>query len=219
MSPVRSRILVVDDKENMRHLLGAILADHHAVEAAADGNAALAMITRERYDLVLTDVRMPGADGFEVLRHVKAQSPGTEVIVMTAFASIGAAVEAIKAGAYDYIRKPFDPDDVVLVVARALESRERRPRAPDHPWGPTHDAPTTSADEDVAALSYRDAVNRARDQASRDYLSALLRACAGNVTQAALQAGLERESMHRLMKRYGVRADTFRSADDPDESM
>jgi DNA-binding NtrC family response regulator len=160
---------------------------------------------------------MPGADGFQVLRHVNAESPGTEVIVMTAFASIEAAVQAIRAGAYDYIRKPFDPDDVVLVVARALENRKRRSR-PDDP-GRSHDAATTSADEDLAALSYRDAVNRARDQASRDYLVALLRACAGNVTRASLQAGLERESMHRLMKRYGIRADAFRATDDPDEDV
>lgn len=200
----RRRILVVDDKENMRRLLTTILGDQHEVTVAGDGEAALSLLERERFDVVLTDVRMPRADGLQVLRWVKERWPETVVVVMTAYASIGAAVEAIKLGAFDYIQKPFDPDDVVLVVARALEARE----APEAPAG--------ARGESVESLSYRDAVNRARDQASRDYLVTLLKACSGNVTRAAHQAGLERESVHRLLKRYGLRAESYRGADDRD---
>jgi len=79
--------------------------------------------------VVVTDLRMPGADGFEVLRAVKARSPETEVIMMTAYATVGDAVEAMKQGAYDYLQKPFDPDDASLVVARALERKRLREQA------------------------------------------------------------------------------------------
>jgi len=216
MSAARGRILVVDDKPNMLTLLEQILGEHHVVSPARDGQQALERLAREGFDLVLTDVRMPGADGFEILRQVKQRWPATEVIVMTAFASIGAAVEAIKRGAYDYIRKPFDPDDVVLVVARALEQARQRAGQPPHDAAPDdgHSA------ADPLSISFKDAVNRASDEASREYLSRLLRTFSGNVTLAAQRAGLQRESLHRLLKRYGLRAEAFRSrldsgSDDP----
>jgi DNA-binding NtrC family response regulator len=200
MSGDRYRLLVVDDKENMLTLLAQILAPHYDLRTAADGTTALAAIEKDEFDLVLTDVRMPGPDGFEVVRRVKQRWPDTEVVVMTAFASIPAAVEAVREGAYDYVQKPFDPDDVSLVVARALERRrERRAKA--------------AGKLDITGLSYRQAMSVAQEQSSREYLTALLRAFAGNVSRAAERAGMERESLHRLLRRYGVRADDFRSED------
>lgn len=198
----RGRLLVVDDKPNMLSLLEQILGKHHVVVTASNGQQALDLLTREQFDVVLTDVRMPGADGFAVARRVKERSPSTEVIVMTAFASIEAAVDAIKLGAFDYVQKPFDPDDVVLVVARALEHARAR------------DPGTRNPAEPLIAVPFRDAVNRARDNTSRDYLAAILRTYGGNVTHAAKHAGLERESLHRLLKRYGLRAEDFRSPTD-----
>jgi DNA-binding NtrC family response regulator len=213
MNAARGRILVVDDKPNMLTLLEQILGEHHSVTLAADGQQALERLADEEFDLVLTDVRMPGADGFEVLRTAKRRRPATEVIVMTAYASIGAAVEAIKRGAYDYVRKPFDPDDVVLVVARALEhaSQRAQERVPD--VGP--EGAQSGTDEDPLSVSFKDAVNQASDEASRDYLSKLMRTYSGNVTLAAQRAGLQRESLHRLLKRYGLRAEAFRAKIEP----
>jgi DNA-binding NtrC family response regulator len=78
------------------------------------------------FDVIVTDLRMPGADGFEVLRAAKARAPETEVIMMTAYATVQDAVLAMKQGAYDYLPKPFDPDDASLVVARALERKRLR---------------------------------------------------------------------------------------------
>ncbi|BDG02407.1 response regulator [Anaeromyxobacter oryzae] len=95
----RARIFVVDDKENMLKL---------------------------EFDLVVTDLGMPGVDRFEVPRTVKSRAPDTEAIMMTAYASVQDAVDAMKQGAYDYLQKPFDPDDALLVVARALERRRLR---------------------------------------------------------------------------------------------
>jgi DNA-binding NtrC family response regulator len=122
-------VLVVDDKENMLKLFSRILGDAYAVTTAADGERALSLLASRQFDVVVTDIQMPGADGFAVLREVKRRSPGTEVVLITAYASVPKAVEAMREGAYDYLAKPFDPDEVALVVARALERRRQRREA------------------------------------------------------------------------------------------
>ena len=124
MAPVR--VLVVDDKENILKLFAKILAEGHQVTSALDGARALSLIATEEFDVVVTDIRMPGAGGFEVLAAVKARSPSTEVVMMTGYASVGDAVRAMKLGAYDYLEKPFDPDAAALTVARAAERRRLR---------------------------------------------------------------------------------------------
>jgi two-component system response regulator HydG len=120
----RPEVLVVDDKENMLKLLERILGETYTVTPARDGSEALALLETTTFDLVLTDIKMPGADGFEILAAVKKRTPETEVVMMTAYSSIARAVEAIKGGAYDYLQKPFDPDEVLLLVARALERKQ-----------------------------------------------------------------------------------------------
>jgi DNA-binding NtrC family response regulator len=125
----KPRVLVVDDKENMLTLFEKILGSAYELTTAADGTRALSLIAGRPFDLVVTDIRMPGADGFEILKAVKSQVPETEVVMMTAYASVQKAVEAIKQGAYDYIQKPFDPDDVSLIVARAIERKRLREQA------------------------------------------------------------------------------------------
>ncbi len=123
------RVLVVDDKENMLKLFQKILADGYEVTIAADGARALALVAGAPFDVVVTDIRMPGAGGFEVLRAVKACSPSTEVVMMTGYGTIADAVQAMKMGAYDYLEKPFDPDAAGEVVARAAEHKRRRDEA------------------------------------------------------------------------------------------
>jgi two-component system response regulator AtoC len=122
----RARVLVVDDKENIRKLLARILGESYDVTTAPDGNRAIALAAAQHFDAIVTDLRMPGADGFEVLRAAKARSPETEVVMMTAYATVPDAVEAMRRGAFDYLAKPFDPDDAALVVARALERKRLR---------------------------------------------------------------------------------------------
>jgi len=194
------RVLIVDDLSDMRSLLRDILAPRHDVVLAPDGMVACARLEAASFDVVLTDVRMPGPDGFELARLIRKKWPLTEVVFMTAFASIPEAVDALRLGAYDYVAKPFHPDDVTLLIARALERQRERAR--------NHDA--AAADEQLATLSYRDALADARDRGSRQYLEALLKVCAGNVSRAAARAGLERESLHRLLRRHGIDADSFR---------
>jgi DNA-binding NtrC family response regulator len=127
------RILVVDDKETMLSLFQRILSDHQ-VRTASDGAKALALIDEdEPFDLIISDIRMPGLDGLSLLKEVKQIHPETEVILMTAYAEVGDAVEAMKAGASDYLVKPFDPDEAIIVVNRALEIR-RLGRQAKHLW-------------------------------------------------------------------------------------
>jgi DNA-binding NtrC family response regulator len=129
MTAARARILVVDDKENMLTLFARILGQEYELTTAADGGRALSLVATQEFDVVVTDIKMPAADGFEVLAAVKSRSPDTEVVMMTGHASVQDAVEAMKRGAYDYLQKPFDPDAAALVIARALERRRLKLQA------------------------------------------------------------------------------------------
>jgi two-component system response regulator AtoC len=121
-------VLVVDDESSMRHLLTVILSDHGwEARAVATGEEALRELEARDYDLVLTDVRMPGMDGLALLAEVQRRHPGVTVIVLSAYGSHDAAIAALQAGAYDYVSKPFKPDEVVLVIQKA-EERERLAR-------------------------------------------------------------------------------------------
>jgi two-component system response regulator AtoC len=118
-------VLVVDDEASMRHLLTVILADQgREVRAVASAEAALEELKARAFDLVLTDVRMPRMDGIALTRAIQERQPGATVIVMSAYGSHEAALEAMKAGAYDFLPKPFKPDDVLLCLRKA-EERER----------------------------------------------------------------------------------------------
>src|SRR5262245_52318127 len=119
-----ARILVVDDELSMREVLEITLRqDGYDVTVAEGGEAALRALDAAAFDLVLTDLRMRGVDGLAVLRAVKERSPGTAVLMVTAFASTDTAVEAMKLGAYDYVTKPFKLDELRLTIAGALERK------------------------------------------------------------------------------------------------
>jgi two-component system response regulator AtoC len=121
-------VLIVDDEESMRHLLSVILRDHgYEARAVSNGEDALKELQAREYDLVLSDVRMPRMGGLELLREIQRLHPDLTVIVMSAYGTHDTAIEAMKAGAYDYISKPFKPDEVVLVLKKA-EERERLAR-------------------------------------------------------------------------------------------
>jgi two-component system response regulator HydG len=116
------RILVVDDEQHVRQSLAAwFREDGYVVNAAASGRDALAALTRDGADILLVDIKMPGMDGLELLRKTRELAPDATVIVMTAYASVETAVQALKDGAYDYVVKPFDPDDVSRLVRKAAE--------------------------------------------------------------------------------------------------
>jgi DNA-binding NtrC family response regulator len=116
------RILLVDDEKMTLAALSAILRrEGHEVAGAADGHAALAALDGGPFDLVLTDLNLPGPDGLEILTRARADAPEARVIIMTAYASTQTAVEALRLGAYDYVIKPFQTDEVLARVRRIAE--------------------------------------------------------------------------------------------------
>ena len=125
----RPQVLLVDDKENILNLLRKALSGCCDVTTAEDGTRALALAAQGDFDVIVTDIRMPGADGFDVLREAKRAQPDVEVILMTAYGSVQKAVEAMKDGAYDYLTKPFDPDEALLTVQKAAERKGLREQA------------------------------------------------------------------------------------------
>jgi two-component system, NtrC family, response regulator AtoC len=122
-SPLRPVILVVDDDPGVRESFRLILDDHYDVLDAADGRGALQVLQRSPVDLVLLDIRMPEIDGLQLLAQIKALDEQLEVVLVTAVKTVRTAVEAMKLGAFDYLTKPFDEDDLLTVVRRALERR------------------------------------------------------------------------------------------------
>src|SRR5882762_8610966 len=119
------RVLIADDEESIRHVLTELLEERgYEVRAVTDGEEAKRELSARDYDALVTDVRMPKMNGLDLVRAVQTTSPETTIIVMSAYGSHDLAIEAMKAGAYDYLGKPFRPDEVLLVLRKA-EERER----------------------------------------------------------------------------------------------
>jgi two-component system, NtrC family, response regulator HydG len=121
---VAGKVLVVDDQRNMRATTAIVLRQAgYLVAEAEDGASAIQRLSTETFDVVLTDLRMGAIDGMDVLRSALELAPSTQVIVMTAYGTIESAVEAIRRGAYDYLAKPFQEEELLLRVDKALEKR------------------------------------------------------------------------------------------------
>ena len=117
-------ILIIDDEKSQRDILRDILQDAgYRISLAEDGRIAVEKLRKISFDMVLTDLKMPGYDGFEVLEKVKSFDETIPVIIMTAFGTIPSAVNAIKNGAYDYLTKPFEKEELIITIRRAEEKR------------------------------------------------------------------------------------------------
>src|SRR5687768_17130929 len=117
-----ARILIVDDEPNMRRILLALLkGEGHAVKEAGGAKDAIAAITAEPFDLVITDQKMRDGEGLEVLAAAQDADPALPVVILTAYATVELAVDALRQGAFDFLTKPFSPDAVRAVVKRAVE--------------------------------------------------------------------------------------------------
>jgi CheY-like chemotaxis protein len=129
MTQTQHRILLVDDEPNLRKVLGALLRQQgYEVHAETDGAAALARVRSappRTFDVVISDLRMPNLDGIGLLRALTLHEPNLPVILLTAHGSVDSAVEAVKLGAFDYLEKPFDRDQIHQIVQKAIATRER----------------------------------------------------------------------------------------------
>ncbi len=135
----RHQILVVDDELNLRRVLAAQLSrDGYDVHTAADGAAGLEALANHHIDLLITDLKMPGIDGMELLRRALRDEPELPVVMITAHGTVDNAVEALKTGAFDYITKPFDQSEVRAIVKKALETRRLASREAHGRASPSH---------------------------------------------------------------------------------
>lgn len=123
MKKSKGRILIVEDEKSMREVLKMLLEEDYDVVTASDGLDGREYIERDIFDLVISDIKMPGLDGFGLLKIIKEISPDTLVIMVTAFGTNESAIEAMKLGAYDYINKPFNIDEIRLIVNKAIEKK------------------------------------------------------------------------------------------------
>ncbi|RPI36294.1 MAG: sigma-54-dependent Fis family transcriptional regulator [Nitrospiraceae bacterium] len=121
----KGRILIIDDEEIVRASCSRLLLpEGYSVKTAHNARSGLALLETHSVDLVLTDLKMPDMDGIEVLRNIKEKWPETEVIIMTGYGTVKTAVRAMKIGVFDYIEKPFTPDDLLPLVAKAMERKK-----------------------------------------------------------------------------------------------
>lgn len=127
----KARILVVDDEKGMCEFLHYLLeGEGYEVDVAHSGDQALAKVAETAFDLILADIKMPGIDGLEMLRHIREADEETVVIVMTGYSSLESAIKAIKYDASDYLTKPFDdPDAVLAAVERGLSAQTTVPKS------------------------------------------------------------------------------------------
>ena len=122
---MKTKILVVDDDHAHRKMLDIVLsADGYDVHQAEDGSEAIGLIENQFYDVVLMDIRMKDMNGIEAQKQIKDISPGVIVIMMTAYASVSTAVEALKSGAYDYLTKPIDIDELNILIKKAIHHNQ-----------------------------------------------------------------------------------------------
>ena len=198
-------ILIVDDEKNIRESLAMYIQSlGHTVETAADAETALQAIERRAFDLVVSDVRMEGLGGLGLLRQLREQQSATAVVLMTAYATVPQAVEAMHLGAYEFLMKPFSPDDVRLLINHVLDARTSHrdhatvPRGVDHPSEPSNvigapTAATESATEEE--LSLKDLERRRIEQ---------VMAGSPTLDAAAARLGIDPVTLWRKRKRYGM---------------
>ncbi|MDB5220054.1 MAG: Response regulator of zinc sigma-54-dependent two-component system, partial [Myxococcaceae bacterium] len=141
MLPEKKQVLIVDDEPNLRKILAAQLSrDGYEVMLAEDGEQGLSMLREHHIDLVVTDLKMPKVDGMTLLREALRETPDLPIVMITAHGTVDTAVEALKLGAFDYLTKPFDKDEVRQVVAKALKTRAlAQEEATTEPLGATKD--------------------------------------------------------------------------------
>jgi two-component system response regulator FlrC len=184
-----ARILVADDEPGLREFVSdALELDAHTVVVARDGREASKLLDERGFDLVITDLKMPGMTGLELLRKLRAEQPEVECIVMTAHGTVDTAVEAMKLGAFEYLQKPLSgPDELRLVAQRALERRGLRDRAlgaERHATGPHAAAGPQLTYGDPAMTPVVDAI----DKVARTHATVLLLGESGTGKEVAARA-------------------------------
>jgi two-component system response regulator RegA len=173
------RLLLVDDDETFRAVLSAALARRgYEVASAADAPEAIALATGRRFDYAVVDLRMPGPSGLTVVEALVRDQPGIRIVVLTGYASIATAVEAIKLGAVHYLTKPADADEVIQAFTRQT--------------GDVH-APVPDTPPSVGRVEW-------------EHIQRVLADCDGNISEAARKLGMHRRTLQRKLHKRPVRS-------------
>jgi DNA-binding NtrC family response regulator len=217
-----ARVLVVGGSSETPLSLARLLGTGHEVLRARDAGAAAALLPQGLIDVVLVDLDAGAGPALEAFRSIAEIAPASEVVVVARRGSPADATRVARQGLWELLVPPLEGQRLALATLRALDRHrlreqvqelrcDRRASAGPSEVGPRPFAPADSAPvANLLGLRYRRAVDLARDRVSREYLAALLREVRGNVTRAAVRAGLERETLHRLLKRYQVLPGPFR---------
>ncbi len=197
-----TRVLVVDDEESLRFFLTRGLKKAgYAVDEVADGRAAIESLSKTAYDIVLTDMVMPGVSGLDVLSAVHEMDKDAVVILMTAHGTVENAIDALRLGAFDYLEKPFELKELLVTVERGLERREVERENRKLRFLVNRKAPVLEKAEGLAA---------SRREWERNFIAELLRRTRGNVTRAAELARISRPNMHKKMRALGLAGADFK---------
>jgi DNA-binding NtrC family response regulator len=200
----KPRILVVDDEPVVRESLRDWFSmDEYPIEMAASGAEAIQKMQEARWDILLTDVKMPGMDGLELQKRAKQLDPHITVIIMTAYASVDSAMQAIKEGAYDYVTKPLDPEDLEQIIKRACEHRQlvrenvELKRRIETTGGEVEMATDQSAgNAATTGLSLADA--------ERQHLQKVLAEVSGDLSEAARALQIDDAALADLLRKHGL---------------
>jgi len=195
-------ILVVDDDPIVLSLLKRLLAPlGFEVRETANAEAAMALVNLEHPDLVLCDVRMPGRSGFDILQSIRIAHPATDVMLMTGYASVDGAAEALANGAADYLIKPLRPKEIVARIQALFQRRRMRAQLAElegklkaHMNGVAHEN-----GEDGAPMA------RALGKHERQLVMDAVTRNPGHLDQAAKDLGISRTTLWRRMRKYGIR--------------
>jgi DNA-binding NtrC family response regulator len=245
MPKTKPHILLVDDRVNMLRLLEKVLREDGTIHTAASGAEAVSLLERLSVSAVVCDLRMPDMSGIDVLRVSKRLQPAAEFVLMTAYASVPTAVQAMREGAYDYVTKPFHPAALRAVVLRALGrapaldgqaaheleqsdetsagliapapavKQSAEPGDSEHPSAEAGDADSSELNTSLVSMTWQEAMALGRRETARQYLQAVMRTYGGRIAEAAIHAGVERESFYRLLRRHGVQIE--RNPTEPDK--
>lgn len=192
----RPSVLVIDDDAQILSLLSRIISRwNYRVETAQAGEEGLAKFQQSPFDVVLTDFQMKGIDGIEVTTRIKAEYPEAEVVMMTGYGAIEAAVEVIKKGAFNFIQKPLDFEYLKLLLDRATSKLRL----------------LISEEDQMKSMTLREFHRKMVNPLEKKYIETMLRANRGNISETARKMDISPSTLSDRMKEHGLNREDFKS--------
>jgi DNA-binding NtrC family response regulator len=189
---MKQRILAVDDEPHMLRLMERIITEKTPYQITTTNNSLEVpeILEKEEFDLIIMDLKMPGMDGLDLLRHVKEKERFEEVVIITAFGSLETAIEALSLGVFDYITKPFKKEQIIFTINRAMRWQHMRRESAR-----------------IGEMFRLEPWEGAQKAFEREYVSRLLERCGGDEKAAAERSGLPQDRISAVNKQEGSNVD------------